>query len=134
MPTLNLAFAIDLTGDEVQGLADAIGCAAPGEMAGRLGPFAKAAFREYADMMLGEALIITATDLRERRLLGLIETALAGRIPDVDRVGRLFSIAPSAARSLLRAVTGKHRRRLAQALRTEVAAFIAGCQRPRDHP
>src|SRR5258708_13857866 len=100
MPTLNLAFAIDLTGDEVQGLADAIGCAAPGEMAGRLGPFAKAAFREYADMMLGEALIITPTDLRERRRLGLIETALAGPIPPVDPLGRIFTIPPSARPTL----------------------------------
>ena len=57
-PRVRYRFLLD---DEAQGLADAIGCVIPGEVAARLAPFAKAAFREYADMMLGEASITTAT-------------------------------------------------------------------------
>jgi hypothetical protein len=126
MPTLTVAFTIDLTEDEVSGLGEAIGCA-DGQVATALAGFAKGALREHADMMLGVAPITTASDLRERRLVGMILMPLAGRIPDVNRVARLFSIAPAAARSLLRQVTSKHRRRIAAALTTEVDAFVDGC-------
>jgi hypothetical protein len=126
MPTIAVTFEITLEDEELKAMAEAIGCTGQ-QLAARLPGYAETALREYADMMIGEALITTATDLRERRLVGLIKIALGGRMPDANRVARLFNIAPQSARSLLRSVTAKHRRKLDDAVRAETAAFIAAC-------
>lgn len=126
MPTIPVTFEITLQKDEIEALADAIGCTEQ-EVATQLPAYAQTAMREYADMMIGNAPITTATDLRERRLVGLIKTALGGRMPEANRVARLFNIAPQGARTLLRSVTAKHRRKLGAALRAETAAFVKAC-------
>ncbi|QSR19731.1 hypothetical protein [Novosphingobium sp. KA1] len=126
MPTIPVIFDITLEDEEVTAMAEAIGCTEQ-QLAGVLPAYAKTALREYADMMIGDSPITTATDLRERRLVGLIKIALGGRMPDAGRVARLFNIAPQGARSLLRSVTAKHRRKLDSAVRNETAAFVAAC-------
>lgn len=126
MPTIPVTFDITLEPDEVAAMAEAIGCTEQ-QLAATLPGYAHTALREYAEMMIGEAPITTATDLRERRLVGIIKIALGGRMPDANRVARLFNIAPQGARTLLRSVTAKYRRKLDAAVRTETADFLAAC-------
>ena len=126
MPTIPVTFDITLEEDEVTAIAEAIGCTEQ-EVTNRLPAYALTAMKEYVDMMIGNAPITTATDVRERRLVGLIKTALGGHMPEANRVARLFNIAPQSARTLLRSVTAKHRRKLDAAVRAETAAFIEAC-------
>lgn len=54
MPTINITYSIDFEDDEIAALAEAIGFQDI-EVEQRVQSFAKAALREYADMMIGEA-------------------------------------------------------------------------------
>lgn len=110
MAKATITLEIALSDEDRGALRDAIACSTD-DLRTRLPAFAHAAFAEYKEMMLGEAPITTATEVREQRLLRIIELALDASIPDVGRVARLFSIPASSARVLLRAVTSKHRRR-----------------------
>ena len=93
-----------------QNLASAFGCT-EAELDSWLLKVDKAATKEYTDMMLGIANFSRGTDMREYRLLLLIENAFVA-IPSDEAVCRLFQISSSGARSLLRAVISKYRYRL----------------------
>lgn len=128
MATIELTHDIELDDEQEEALAEALGCRV-NELEARLELCAKAALQEYVGMLTGTVPVMTVTDVRERRLLGLITIAFEGRIPSVDRVAKLFNLPPSGARSLLRNVTSKHRRKLAAALATETRAFLDACRR-----
>lgn len=126
MATIELTHEIELDDEQQEALADVLGCEVA-ELGARLKLCASAALKEYVGMMTGELPLTTVTDVRERRLLGLITIAFEGRIPSVDSVAKLFNLPPSGARSLLRNVASKHRRKLAAALTTETGAFLDAC-------
>lgn len=71
-----------------------------------LAPYAKAAFLEYLDMMTGQRLVASVSDLREYRLFR-IAIAL-GRLPDDNLVADLFQLTPSRSRALLNTVAAKY--------------------------
>ena len=52
MPQLNLTLTLDLSDDEAAAAADTLGCN-PADLAQNLQPYAPAALREYAEMLLG---------------------------------------------------------------------------------
>lgn len=131
MTTLNVSTSIDLEADELADLADALGCS-QAQVPAKLSGFARAALREYVDMILGTGPIASATEMRERRLLRLIRHAYAGRIPDVHEISRLFNVPPSTATTTLRNVMSKHRRHIAAAVQSDIDDFKAGCQQRPD--
>lgn len=126
MPTLEVPSSIDLSDDEVEGLADVLGCA-PEEVGGRLVGFGTAALREYADMMLATSPIGAASEVRERRLVLMVLHAYGGQLPPPDEVGRVFNVPTGTARAMIRNVVSRHRRRIAAAVDADVEAFKAGC-------
>ncbi len=97
MATIELTHDIELDDDQDEALAETLGCRVV-ELEARLELCAKAALQEYVGMLTGAVPVMTVTDVRERRLLGLITIAFEGRIPSVDRVAKHFNLPPSGAR------------------------------------
>lgn len=131
MATHNVTTSIDLENDELADLADALGCS-QAQVPTKLAGFAKAALREYAEMILGTSPVTSTTEMRERRLVRLIRHAYAGRIPDVHEISRVFNVPPSTATSTLRNVMSKHRRQIAAAVQSDIDDFKANCQQRPD--
>lgn len=127
MPNIDITTKVDLTDDELSGLAEVLGCP-EADVGDRLGVFAGASVREYVDMMLGIGPLAAAGEMRERRLVLLILHAYGGRVPDVDEITRVFNVSTATATTMIRNVMSKHRRRIAAAVQADVAAFKAGCQ------
>jgi hypothetical protein len=73
-----------------------------------LAPYASAAALEYAMMFLGQKVYTRGSDIREYRLLLLIQHVFGNHIPDEAQVSRLFQSTTSESRALLRAVMSKY--------------------------
>jgi len=127
MPNIGVTLTMNLTDDEVTGLAEVLGCP-EANVGNRLDGYADAAVREYVDMMLGTGPLASAGEMRERRLVLLILHAYGGRVPDVDEITRVFNVSAATATTMLRNVMSKHRRRIAVAVQADVDAFKAGCE------
>src|SRR5688572_26373842 len=108
MPIHTITTDIDLSPHEERLLCEILDCNAQ-TLDAEIARFGVAAIREYLDMFMGTAPITTATDLRERRLVGLMLTAFQTAPPGADRIARLFNMTPSAAKALLKSVNGKYR-------------------------
>ena len=129
MPTLTITAAVQISDAEEAQLLDVLGCPV-GQLQAEVQKYAGAAIREYIDMFVGAGAITTATDLRERRLVGLMTSVFNTAPPGADLVARLFNMTPSGARSLMRAVAGKHRLRVKETLDRALKATLDACQRP----
>lgn len=128
MTKLNVSFEFEMDAEELKALAEAIACApTSADVQRKIGGYAAAALREYADMITGEQILSTVTEVRERRLVALIRYTLKG-MPDTHWVARIFNVPYGVARSTLRGVMARHRRRIEEALKAEVAAFIKACE------
>jgi hypothetical protein len=123
MATLNLTFAVEITEEEEEFLPLALGCTAQG-LETELNLFGPTALREYIEMFTGAGAITTATEVRERRLLGLMLSRFQAASPNPDTIARLFNITPSAARALLRSVAGKYRLKLGNQLEAAIKSIL----------
>ena len=81
-------------------------------LSGKESGFAKAAFQEYHDMVSGNKIFSRASDIKEYRLLLMIENVF-GVMPSETVVADLFQMKRSEARTLMNNVDAKFRRRLA---------------------
>lgn len=127
MPKLNIAVDVEISDTAGALLCDALRCK-PADVEKELGRFAPAAILEFIDMATGAASLASAGDVRERRLVRLMLTAYPADPPGADEVARLFNITPSAARSLMRAVTAKHRLQLRERIEPALKAILTGCK------
>jgi hypothetical protein len=127
MPVLKITSEVEISDAEQALLCEVLRCA-PDQLERQVGRYSVAAIREYLDMFTGAASITTASDLRERRLVGLMTTAFADGPPDADQISRLFNVTPTAARSLLRSVAAKYRLRLKSQMEKALAKVLADCR------
>ncbi len=127
MPTLRIEMDVEVTEAEVPLLVDALGCKNSDDLKDEVQRYSAAAVREYLDMFLGTP-ISTATDVRERRLVGLLLTTFVGQPPGPDRVARLFNLTSTGAKNLLRSVAAKHRLRLRGELRSALLKVLNDCK------
>ena len=128
MKTLNIAFDFEVEADELDALADVLDCpSTEAEVQKKLTGIGRAALREYADMITGEQTMTSITELRERRLVALIRFATKS-MPDTHWIARIFNVPATTAKSMLRGVGARHRRRIDGEVRREVTDFLAACQ------
>lgn len=76
-------------------------------------------------MMSGEKVFSRASDIREYRLLLLIENVF-GEMPSEKVVANLFQLKNSEARTLMKNVDAKYRRRIANKKNSSLLEFIKG--------
>lgn len=127
MKKLKIEFEFEVASTDLDALAEALGCqATEAEMQRALAGIGNAALHEYADMMTGEQTMTSITELRERRLVALIRFAIKS-VPDTHWVARMFNVPATTAKSTLRGVTARHRRRIDAEVKQEVADFLAAC-------
>jgi len=124
MPIFAVTFNVDITEEEQSFLCSALACEKD-ELSKTLNDYGPAALREYIDMFTAARPLSTATEIRERRLLGLMLTCFKDDPPSPDRVAQLFNMTTSAAKSLLRSVEDKHRLRLEPQRTTNIKAALA---------
>jgi hypothetical protein len=103
----NVTATLNLTPENEAQLAEVLGCTTA-QLSTRLAPYASAALVEYVMMFLGQRVFTRGSDMREYRLLLLIQEVMANRIPDEAFVSRLFQSTTSESRVLLRAVMSKY--------------------------
>ena len=92
---------------------------------GKESGFAKAAVQEYFDMISGEKVFSRASDIKEYRLLLLIENVFDG-MPSETVVANLFQLKRSEARTLMKNVDAKYRRRLLETKKKSLHDVIYG--------
>lgn len=97
-----------------------------GELAEKLAELGRAALREYVDMLLGLS-AVRSPEMREQRLLLLILEAYGGSVPSENKIGHLFNLPTSGARSLLRSVLSRYRIRLEPATKEAATRVLRDC-------
>lgn len=107
MPTREVKANLNLTPEDEVELSRVLGCK-PAELSAALAPYSSAALLEYVMMFLGQKVFTRGSDIREYRLLLLIQQVLGNHIPDEALVSRLFQSTTSESRALLRAVISKY--------------------------
>jgi hypothetical protein len=103
----NVTATLDLTAENETQLAEIMGCSVA-QLSSKLALYASAALTEYVMMFLGQRVFTRGSDMREYRLLLLIQKAMENNIPDEASVSRLFQTTTSESRVLLRAVMSKY--------------------------
>ena len=124
MPKREVKVTLNLTPDDEAQLVRVLDCK-PAEFSGVLASYATAALTEYVMMFLGQKVFTRGSDIREYRLLLLIQQVFANRIPDEARVSRLFQSSTSESRSLLRAVMSKYQSQSHRAAEQSVHDILA---------
>ena len=84
MPQINFAYSIEISDKEIEAIADTLSCE-PDNVGGMLEAYAKAALQEYREMLSGQAMA-SVTDLRERRLVSILQNLPPERFPTVSVV------------------------------------------------
>jgi hypothetical protein len=107
VPKQVIKASLTLSDDDEAELSRILGCK-PAKLSDALAPYASAALIEYVMMFLGQKVFTRGSDIREYRLLLLIQNVLDNHIPDEARVSRLFQSTTSESRALLRAVMSKY--------------------------
>jgi hypothetical protein len=108
---MNTTASLDLPESDREMLAQIVGCN-PNDLEANLAPHASAALQEYVSMFLGKSVFTRGSDMREYRLVLLIENVFDGQVPSEQDVCKLFQLTATAARSLTRAVMSKYQYRL----------------------
>jgi hypothetical protein len=103
---VDVTATVELSDTEEARLARILGCQ-PQQLADALKPFASAALEEYVRMFVGQRVYTRGSDIREYRLLLLMNHALEGAVPDDDYVSALFQTSTGQSRGLIRAVLSK---------------------------
>lgn len=104
---LNLNVSVELGDSEKNLLKKTLKCNSNDELVESLTRIAKAAFREYLEMILGKQLPTRANEIYERRLFHLLKYYYTGKIPSEAEVASMFQITQSSSRTLLRNVRAK---------------------------
>jgi hypothetical protein len=107
VPTRDVKATLSLTQEDEAELTRVLGYKS-GELSDVLASYASAALLEYVMMFLGQKVFTRGSDIREYRLLLLIQQVLGNHIPDEALVSRLFQCTTSESRALLRAVMSKY--------------------------
>jgi hypothetical protein len=123
---MDIQTSVRLTADEADELAPLLGVAAD-DLPEKLADLGRAALREYVEMLLGQS-VVRGTDTREQRLLLVILEANRGTVPSEAEVSQLFNITTLSARSLIRSVLSRYRRRLDPAVRLAAVQILAACE------
>jgi hypothetical protein len=103
---MDVTAQLELTAAEEDRLARILECDRA-QLAEELESYASASLEEYVRMFLGERVFTRGSDIREYRLLLLIQHALGGAVPDDDYVSGLFQTSSGQSRGLTRAVLSK---------------------------
>jgi hypothetical protein len=111
-------------------LRQVLNCA-DAELESKLEPYATAALEEYVRMFIGSRVFTRGSDMREYRLLLLLENVWK-RVPADNEVSALFQTTASQSRGLIRAVLSKFRYDLAAALESSVREVVQGAKRISD--
>jgi hypothetical protein len=114
---------LNLKSDEKKQLAAILG-AKESDLETALAPYAKTALLEYIRMFLGQRVFIRGTDLREYRLLLLIQEAFNNEIPDEQKISNLFQTSATQSRSLLKSVESKYQYELKNAIDSSLINII----------
>jgi len=112
-----------LNEDETERLAGIIRCNVR-DLDKVLSSYASAALEEYVRMFLGQKVFTRGSDIREYRLLLLIQKAFERKVPDEQRISDLFQTTASQSRALLRAVMSKYQYELSAAIKTTITEII----------
>lgn len=100
----------------------------PRDVQARLRAFAAAAEEEYVRMILGQRVFTRGQDIREHRLLLLIQHVFEGRLPNEQTISSLFQTTTTQSRALLRAVMSKYQYELAESIRDTLRAALTGSE------
>jgi hypothetical protein len=125
MPQINFAYSIEISDEEVEAIADTLSCE-PGDVEGMLEAYAKAALQEYREMLSGQAMA-SVTDLRERRLVSILQNLPPERFPTDEQIARIFNLTSAQGRGLLRATLSRHRSTLKQIMEDAARRFVQAC-------
>jgi hypothetical protein len=98
------------------------------ELEKKLEPYATAALDEYVRMFIGARVFTRGSDIREYRLLLLMENVWK-RVPADNEVSALFQTTASQSRALIRAVLSKFRYDLACPLETSLKSVVEDAKR-----
>jgi hypothetical protein len=121
---MNITASLNLPQSDQEMLAQIIGCD-QNDLEAKLAPHASAALQEYVSMFLGKSVFSRGADMREYRLLLLMETAFDGQVPSEQDVCKLFQLTASASRSLTRAVMSKYQYRLKRVIDATLTQLIS---------
>jgi hypothetical protein len=124
VPTRKVEASLNLTQEDEAELARVLGCK-PAELGAVLAPYTNAALLEYIMMFLGQKVFTRGSDIREYRLLLLIQQVLDNHIPDEALVSRLFQSTTSESRALLRAVMSKYQSQSHSAAEQSIRDILA---------
>ncbi len=109
--------------EDIKDLANIIGCDQK-DLPAALSPFASAAIKELATMILGQKVFNRGSDIIEYRLFLLIQTVFDNKIPDEADVCKFFQTTTTASRSLIRAVMSKYQYELKTAIEKTLIALL----------
>lgn len=124
---MQLTFELNLDPAEVSRLASILRCD-EANLAAKLEPYARAAMKEYVQMFLGKRVMRQASDVREQKLLLLIQEAFNNEIPDERKICKLFQVTPSQSRSLIRSVMSKYQYELETAINQSYVKVLQNCR------
>jgi hypothetical protein len=124
VPKRDVKATLNFTQEDETELTRVLGCK-PAEFGAVLAPYATSALMEYVMMFLGQKVFTRGSDIREYRLLLLIQQVLANHIPDEALVSRLFQSSTSESRALLRAVMSKYQSQTHGAAEQSVRDILA---------
>ena len=105
-----------LTRDEKRQLARILQCDVR-DLSRRLARYREAAEEELVRMILGQRVFTRGQDMREYRLLLLIQHVFEGKLPTEQMISALFQTSTTQSRALLRAVMSKYQYELADGIR-----------------
>src|SRR3954469_14444642 len=103
---MDVRATIELDEEARARLSRILGCE-PEALPEELKSYASAALEEYVRMFLGERVYTRGSDIREYRLLLLLQHLLGGSVPDDGWVSARFQTTTGQSRGLIRAVLAK---------------------------
>jgi hypothetical protein len=109
--------------DDSERLAGILKCKV-NELDQLLASYASAALQEYIRMFLGQRVFTRGSDMREYRLLLLVQHAFEQKVPDEQRISDLFQTTASQSRALLRAVMSKYQYELSSAIKATIIGTL----------
>ena len=125
---MKISFELKLLPEEETQLAGILNTDSA-KLSAKLAPFASAATAEYVRMFLGQRVFTRGSDLREYRLLLLIQTAFENAIPSEDVVSSLLQCTRTQSRALLRSVMSKYQYELRSAIETTLIQSLKSVKR-----
>jgi hypothetical protein len=125
MPQIEFDYSIEMSDEEIDAIADTLSCG-PDDVEDVLEAYAKAALQEYREMLSGQAMV-SITDLRERRLVSILQNMPPARFPTDVQIARIFNLTSAQGRGLLRATLSRHRSSLKQIMEDAARRFVTGC-------